>query len=185
MELSSTGVKTLICRICVSLPFWWLARTAIWIMKVLIGSFVRLKDSKWEKIKYFKNVACRILVIFVPSFIYFNIYGSVVHLLSHLVQERNVNPSTGFNHLQLLQRQEESWGLTERSRGEFRLQYCWETCYPDFLQVVEIVPYSYWDFTGCVALIWFVISINAQHLHCCSPPTNENEIQRWQLCNIN
>lgn len=49
IELSSTGVKTLICRICVSLPFWWLARTAIWIIKVLIGSFVLLKDSKEEK----------------------------------------------------------------------------------------------------------------------------------------
>lgn len=51
MELSSTGVKTLICRMCVSLPFWWLARTAIWIMKVLIGSFVRLRERKTKQRK--------------------------------------------------------------------------------------------------------------------------------------
>lgn len=37
MELSSTGVYTLICLMWVSLPFWWLARTAIWIMKVRMG----------------------------------------------------------------------------------------------------------------------------------------------------
>lgn len=36
---------------CVSLPFWWLASTAIWIMKVLIGSFVRLKTTTTKKIK--------------------------------------------------------------------------------------------------------------------------------------
>lgn len=51
MELSSTGVKTLIWRMCVSLPFWWLASTAIWIMKVLIGSLVR-----WNKTKQNFNV---------------------------------------------------------------------------------------------------------------------------------
>lgn len=37
IELSSTGVYTLICLMWVSLPFWWLARTAIWIINVRIG----------------------------------------------------------------------------------------------------------------------------------------------------
>lgn len=36
-ERLSTGEWTLICRMCVSLPFWWLLITAIWIMKVRIG----------------------------------------------------------------------------------------------------------------------------------------------------
>lgn len=44
MELSSTGVYTLICLMWVSLPFWWLAKTAIWIIKVRIGFL-------WESVK--------------------------------------------------------------------------------------------------------------------------------------
>lgn len=33
----SVGLCTTICRICVSRPLWWLARTAIWIIHVLMG----------------------------------------------------------------------------------------------------------------------------------------------------
>lgn len=35
--LASIGEWIFICRTWVSRPFWWLLRTAIWIMKVLIG----------------------------------------------------------------------------------------------------------------------------------------------------
>ncbi len=49
-------------------------------------------------------------------------------------------------------------------------------CYPDLLQVVEVVAHSDWDLTGCVALIWFIISINTQHLHCRPPPEENKQI---------
>lgn len=42
--------------------------------------------------------------------------------------------------------------------------------YPDLLQVVEVVPHSDRDLTGCVALIRFIVSVNTQHLHRRPPP---------------
>lgn len=42
--------------------------------------------------------------------------------------------------------------------------------YPDFLKIVEVVADSHRDLTRGVALVWLIISINAQHLHCRPPP---------------
>jgi hypothetical protein len=40
------GPKTLICRMCVSRPFWWFERMAIWSMKVLTGRLLNSNNTK-------------------------------------------------------------------------------------------------------------------------------------------
>lgn len=45
---------------------------------------------------------------------------------------------------------------------------------------MEVVAHSDWDLTGCVALIWLIVSVNTQHLHCRSPPEQNRYKQQWQ-----
>lgn len=42
--------------------------------------------------------------------------------------------------------------------------------YPDLLQVVEVVAHSDGDLTGGVALVRFVVGVDAKHLHGGPPP---------------
>lgn len=58
IELSSTGVYTLICLMWVSLPFWWLARTAIWIINVRIGFLWGSVKGTWIQPLGSTNSSC-------------------------------------------------------------------------------------------------------------------------------
>lgn len=66
----SIGEWILICLMWVSLPFWWLLITAIWIMKVRIGlSWMSLMGMTNQPVGSFKSItstSCR-SVKFVPA----------------------------------------------------------------------------------------------------------------------
>lgn len=164
----------------VSLPFWWFASTAIWIMKVLMGSFVRYNSN----IQY-QNQDC----------ILYRRAGINVH--NHFVPKTQTSKGNlDFFFLDSISpdsaaRYESShWAppsLTaaekKRSRIRNRMRSITrvpisalvtmtlpQSLYPDLLQVMEVVAHSDWNLAGRVAFIRFVVCINTQHLHCGPPP---------------
>lgn len=85
----------------------------------------------------------------------------------YLVEQRDMDPAARFHHLQLLQRTERQ---TDVRRFRLSDLTAVRDTYPDFLQVVEVVAHSDGDLAGGVALVRFVIGVNAEHLHRGSPP---------------
>lgn len=55
--LASIGEWIFICLTWVSRPFWWLLRTAIWIMKVLMGrSWISLRGIQTQPLGSFNSI---------------------------------------------------------------------------------------------------------------------------------